>query len=823
MRLALLLIASVAFAATGDILAVRVVGSATGVADTESACNTASACTGWVAEIDVDNLSTGGTYALGIGANNSPASAKIVCTVTGDGYNTSAAFQDNTATRTVYGTHQLRNVYNAAYSAPYPSDETLVSTTLTLRVALSDVLYSGETASCDVGAAIYTQGGTPTNAATGVTATNSSTLTYAQARAIAAWSYPGWQRITSNTLTLRAVGFQRHAKDKRPLAAMKFTCSDAGAAHTATATVNDMTIDAAMPDAGGKVQEYIGNLDVTGFTQGSLVTCNFAAYPWVGDSTAVMDTSDGVNTMPTPLYAPQYYIMDAAGTYGTSAAVVDAATGNDTTCVAVSEATFNADPNSNAANSAPCATVKEAALKIRARNVLDTTHSDVSGSIYMKAGTYQYTGKTNSVTASSGTNYDSVWVTIQPFPGVARSAVIFDNYTASGNRAGASTVMQRIKGVTINFATGTPSVSGGKYVWFDGCHLTQTAGTALTVGTSGGVAYYTHNTIGVGGVVGAFTTASSSVYPTLIRGNDASQLTNTVNYFTAIGNLRAFPASGVTAGLWQSNASTVNATAPIFAYNMFVNSRITTGLTVAMLGSITDPIGGAFVQNVVTHALSSSGGLVNIGGASGTTNNLLAWHNIFLGERIFFAYNDSGSSFWLRTLWSERGQVYDCKGIKSDTFITRNAARVGNWGPYYGVGAASNMYAVTATSGTPVGAHEFHPEFGGLYSEMPPVAASIDLQASTEPPVAQTGDFNAASYLAFVDRQAWDGASAGTGNGDYHLASSSPLINMVPSGGAVLPYDMAGVARKNDGTGAAGAYEYVSAASSRKRVQVTSN
>ena len=56
-----------------------------------------------------------------------------------------------------------------------------------------------------------------------------------------------------------------------------------------------------------------------------------------------------------------------------------------------------------------------------------------------------------------------------------------------------------------------------------------------------------------------------------------------------------------------------------------------------------------------------------------------------------------------------------------------------------------------------------------------------------------------------------DNSSTGNaaGNGDYHITSASTALNLVPSGSAKLSYDLDGVARKNDGTGAAGAYEYI--------------
>ncbi len=108
--------ASCAWGATGDITAVRVLGSATGVTDATSACNTASACTGWVAEIDVAGLSTGGTYSLGMGVNNDPTNATIKCTVTSLGYDDTGSA--TTISRTIYGTKILRKIYNVGYTPP---------------------------------------------------------------------------------------------------------------------------------------------------------------------------------------------------------------------------------------------------------------------------------------------------------------------------------------------------------------------------------------------------------------------------------------------------------------------------------------------------------------------------------------------------------------------------------------------------------------------------------------------------------------------------------------------------------------------------------
>ena len=48
----------------------------------------------------------------------------------------------------------------------------------------------------------------------------------------------------------------------------------------------------------------------------------------------------------------------------------------------------------------------------------------------------------------------------------------------------------------------------------------------------------------------------------------------------------------------------------------------------------------------------------------------------------------------------------------------------------------------------------------------------------------------------------------GAGGGDYHLTgASNNAYNRVPSGLAMLKYDLGGTTRLNDGTGAAGPFE----------------
>jgi hypothetical protein len=59
--------------------------------------------------------------------------------------------------------------------------------------------------------------------------------------------------------------------------------------------------------------------------------------------------------------------------------------------------------------------------------------------------------------------------------------------------------------------------------------------------------------------------------------------------------------------------------------------------------------------------------------------------------------------------------------------------------------------------------------------------------------------------IAYVDNASYTGD--GSGNGDYTPDAGSVLLSRVPAGGAVLPYDLAGNAIPNDGTGDAGAIQ----------------
>ena len=813
--------ASSAWAATGDIVAARIVGATTTVSDATSACNTSGACNGWVLELDETVLawtSVGEAYSLGIGSNGSVSSAKIVVTVTSTGYKADGT--STTYTRTLYATHQLRKVYNVAYTPPYPNDETNVTTTLTMRFALgaapksvgdvpeSGYVFTGDTSvSVNVAAGIYTYSSTPSNAATGLSVTNSSTLAFP--KAIANWSRPGWQRITGSTLTVAAVGFAQGAHDGRPLAAMIFSAADAHS-HTATTTVTLPTIDFSQGDA-VPVQEYIGTLNLSGFTQADLVTVNFKAVPWLGVTASIMDTSDGTYSQPTPLYAPIYFINDAAGTFGTAAAVVDGSAGNDSTCVAVSEATFNANPNSNAANTSPCLTANKAIQIIMAWNNSNASpaRKDQAGSIWMKAGSYLWTGTTTSVAASTGTNKNVVWLNVQPFPGVARSSVVLTGITdTASNYTGDSPF--HVKGLTVNITSGSPvelfhgQGNNSNYLWVDGCSLTMTSGSIVAYSFSSD--YWTQNTA-VNLTATAFSpyTAAHDL-PPLLRGNVFTGYTQTLgDWYTTIGNLFA-PSSPAAMGFSVYESSGTLSVQPIFAFNVSANNNYTTNSQLFLFNTLSTALGAAVVGNLFEFNSATSQSMVGVARDSSTSTlvpNVMLWGNTLTGQRINRNYNETGSSPLYRYLWQEVGQLYESTAIKSDTFSTANAGRVGNWAGEYSVGYWGDFDAETGTVSNPVGvANQFQAEFNGIQNAFR--IPNSNAQQSGEPP-SNSALMTAVGYVNYVSRASWDGTSVGAGNGNYRLKSNSPAAHMMTN--CVLPYDLDGQVRNCSGWGSAGAYE----------------
>ena len=729
--------------ATGDILSVEIIAD------------------GDRADITIEGLSTGGTYSMGLGTNNTTTSVtpKIALWVTSLGYDDTGT--QITQGRWVYGTIKTREGYpNEALN-----EETASGGNVTVRVWLSDFIYSTDKAGvgnsgtdiiAEIQSGFYTQG-TANNAKRNLTVTNSSTL--AHRKVIANWTWPGYQRVTGSSFTLRCDAYQHHGDYGRPVRVVKFTVTDG--TNTETVYVREMTIDSSMPDM-VKVQEYIATIPTTNFTQGAVLTCNFIAYPWIGDSTSILDTSTGT-APPTPLYGPIKMLCDKNSTYGVTCALVDP-TGSDAGANTVyDESVFNP------ATAYKFLTIGKAAAAIAAYNNTNRSRNDVGGGIvYLNAGSYNWLGSSNTYGSTPDT-----WITVMPASGVDRSTVNISG--ASGNTDISDRV--HLKGVTIT-STALNTFTGINAQWFDDCAW-NTTGTGV-VNNIGGTAWSTHGHA-IEFTQGFRPSSTNNFAFALVRGMDLSGFKNSILVYTVVGNKRTgayTPSSGLFINDYSSGMACPDPFNWILAYNeIYGYDNVTIIATVGTVKSNT--FGGAMVSNVFENALLSGGnGMLDISASDGTTTNtpnenFILWNNTFVGQRCFIGYNDNGTITKYRRYWSQKNNYWDRWANKGDVFFPQNANRIGAWSITNMVGSSGNvldqnMHSIPSN---------FYAEFAGLSTYQPAYGSGGSLTDAD-----------------FVNRQSSSESVAGAGDGDYRINSSSSICVGKPVY-VTLPYDLDGNAR----------------------------
>ncbi len=754
-------LATAAVAATGDILSVTVRPD------------------GWTADVAIDGLNIGGQYANGHGANNViSGNEKMTLTVVSHGYNGTTL---TTKTRTVYGSWPMRK--------PYPNDtqneETNVAGVTTVRLVLSDLIYdeddagagnSGTTIIADFRSGLYTYSGTPTNATVSpVIVVNNSTVAFYDP--VGNWSWPGFQRMDSTT-KLRAVVYHRHGEQYRPVNAVRFSVTDGTTTNyeTVTAPTYNPSSGDALP-----VIEYVTTTDLTaGLTQGAELTCNFVAYPWVGDNP--LDTSTGA-AAPSPLVGPIKGVCDRTGAYGVTYAVVDDATGSDPIATDDSGKWLGngSDPGSGAGVTAYKTLARAARAITNYNTARSPSRGDVgAGIVFIKAGSYSTFG-------SSPGGYGTVpktWITFKPFPGVVQTDVIL------AEKVGNSDISDRVKleGLTLQNAGGNP-FTGCLAMWLHNCRI-DSSSTGVWNSTGQNVWLTQSDVVRLGQGLKAVSTTNMT-FP-LIRGCNLNGFNAGIVTYTVLGNSNTVPASSLSIRDTVTG-SLAPRSKPIIAFNRFLGLNCS-GAAKFLIGPDAATNGAAIIQNVFENYSTGEGGLASIGITDYSHDNIIFWHNSMVGQRCFMGYNASGSTAYWRRGWSMRNNYFDRFATKQDNFNggvsdPPDGNRIGGWQIKFGVGRSGDYYSQNMVS-LP---GNFYAEFDGL--------------SSFEPSDATYG---AATDALFVDRRsAVRGASlssttavAGVGGGDYGLQEGSPLIGRPIIN--VVQYDLAGVERTTNS--AAGAY-----------------
>jgi hypothetical protein len=706
------------------------------------------------AQMKALGMATDGTFAFGMGTDNSPAAAKAVYSVTRPGFDASA--NATTLTDTLYGSIVMR----LAYPAEASNDVTVSGSDALIHAAISDAIYSSDTVTAAIAQGLYHATFDSSAVTAGASVTNNSTNAYP--KCIGQFVTVPYQRYTG-AINIEYFGGHRSARSRKPLACTVWTFTDAHS-HSVSYTVSTMTLSATNA-SGIRLPVYaVPNLTAAtlvsaGLTDGDVITLNVKAYPHYGDSSSTLDsdsTADGV-AQPDERLGPFKFLLDAAGNaLAPLYCVVNAAAADDAHGVASTVlATATASPFKTIAGAKAVAD--------------DTRATGENVVIYLVDGTYAWAN-----TSMRWTGTPRVWTTIASHPtlGTRAGAIIsggdsvsdstslgyfrFSNLTASGN--------------TLGQFYGSPTAG---LLWFDGCALNLT-GTAPVYYNK--VAYATDNIVtAINGGFRAFSDAHSPWK--LVRGNDMTGVAATlaVDQYCVVANtgdfLCIFLQTGNTPTQQISDGS-------IVAYNKLAN-QTTDNLPFIETGTSTVIAKGLLIAcNAVRNsAVGHSGALVSIAADSSEANadNIYLWHNAFKSSvdatsgRANLGYNSKGNVGYTRVNWSIVGNNLHQYDHKDDPFADdggANANRTGGWTILYMLGGFANCIEDDSLG--------FGARFYGLYTKLPPQTQAYTSLAT----------------------------------GDLTPTSSSPSRSLVPAGRAVLPYDLAGSAFDNNGGGSAGAYQY---------------
>lgn len=740
--------------ATGDIVSVTVLAN------------------GRQADVVIQGLNVGGTYSFGFTSAQNPetqGTPKLRLTVTSLGFRNGSA---TTVQRYVYATRDQRK----AYANDAQLEESNDGTNTTIRVRLTKKIYakdksgggnSGTDIVGDVLGGLYTSSSVPNNARSAFTVTNNSTASYP--KAICNWSMVGAQLLQGSTARLRVVGGSKHYKNGRPLDCVVFTLTDG--TNTVTDTQTVCRIDKSFGDP-IPVVEYYSDMSLSTLNQGASLTANFKAYPIIGDSGSIRDSSAGT-AWPTALFGPLPFICDKGATYGQTVAVVDPSTGNDSTGVAADIA------NLSTANASPFLSLAKAAVAITTYNTANRSRGDCgAGIVYLKAGNHAWLGAANT---GIGTT-PATWITFTPYPGVTRAQAVIASSLTTGTLSG----RVKLDNVTITVATSNTFTNIAAF-WLNNCDL-NTTGTLWN--TTNGYQWMTLGKVTASSGQGLRHNSSTGSPFAMVRGVDLPSFNKTINGYMVIGNNkygRITPSSIlVSTSLASTNAPVPDANGNcIIAFNKFMGLETPTVMFECGVNLPTSDI--LFMQNLFETCGTQANGLADFGASDGTTtntphNNIVIAHSTMVGNRCFIGYNDVGTLLKEKLDWARCGNYWDRPATKDDTHPTGNSARVGNWEVTSGTDAQGEYHCENMISGA-----SFYFEYPGVHSWQP-----------------SAGNTGTAAEAKFVNRlSATEIATvltAGAGDGDYHLLVDSPLNGMLAD--SMLPYDLDGNPRSvNDSAG----------------------
>jgi hypothetical protein len=730
---------------------------------------------GWVARVVLKGVNTTGAC--------TPTALQL--TVSDPGFDTSG--NATTVTRTINGVAQLRRQYPNGGSKYFTTDG---AGDTVFYVSLDDTIYASTSiTSVTLNSSFYTGAVT-----SGASAVVSNLSTRAYTKPLFGWINHQGEIARTTSFPFELVTFHRHARAGQQVACVKVSATD-GTNTTSTVTISSTTLSTKLIQ--GNIPEvWAGTLNLSTLTQATTVNANAQVYPWIGDSTAVLNlATDGV-AWPTSLPVTQLRIFnDTSGTYGGAYAYVQ---------VGASGGTVSATAATAAA--APFPTIVAAMAAVKTWNNTNKAHNDLGGAIIRlmdASGSASTHTIASAPTNSPGTAYCEIqkdpaatgavsvtWSAQAQFPDKMRwtGGLTFLSAAATGYMLiGQNNSRSMLSVDNCTFDLTAAAASGVS--WYDIKYLTNITFAGSRTCTMQNLVTATCGiALGAGWVSATNTSIPSSTndQPHLMIGcvlpKFGIQAANTISdgeHGRIVYNNRA-------AYLIQNypTANTANTLNYGFAniQNLFES----------------DNTQGAIAMNVFAD------------GDATTVQNYIEMHNTAVGNRCSRMYNDNTADKFTPNGVIKRGvsmfSIVDDYNNKTDTFNT-GAGSTGNWEYHYSTGNIGYVSLFGAVNRGPT-------EWPHNDNFDNPYLGSAWLPSSM-PNLTYTGSGGLALTQAqvmaiFTNYTVLPQASPALG-GDYHIntsnANSVYLRNRVPAGRAVLKYALDGVARKNDGTGAAGCYE----------------
>lgn len=607
------------------------------------------------------------------------------------------------------------------------------------KVALSDVIYSGDSIP-------------------GVT--NNSTRSYPKPQAM--WLNHDLDVARSSTYTVRLAVAHAHARNGRPVAAVRFSATDGTT--TVYQTITSMTSSSYMA-SGLSVPCFEASMDISSLNTGALITFDAEIRPWVGDSFTISTDAD---TYPSAHLTVLKVLNDRDDSYGTSYAYVDPVLGNDGTGVA-------SDTPATAAAS-PFATVPAAGTAIISYNNTNYGRNNLSGGIIrLEEGT--------TVHASFG------WYAVGDIPLVIEAADAADKATTIFQDAGSS--LSNGFPDLVKFKNITLQRSGGAYIFLD--NNATLDGVNMMVAEN-----CTFDANGASTPYGAWVYRPGRFWVINCDGDDCGQCRRFSSVYKAsicvgsgAGSLQGHTYHAVGCKDLDSEVFDISTSGQehekgtmFFGWNYF--SQATNGTRCLYIQEEIDDRGLAIVGNVFEQAGGVSAPILSISADSitETADNVNNMCNTIVGSRTNFLYNDIGSVAVNKT-GRCRFNVDYLWNSKDDTFSPENGNRTGNWQVQYRVGFRGNTI-LEGSSGSD--------EFGQGNFWLGEIAAIGDITGSSGTPIDAD----------WVDDQSFQ--ASGSGDGDYRPGGSNGLAN-IEAGLAPYSVDQNGTTIPNDGTGLVGALQ----------------